>query len=418
MLFRLGLFLIPFENFFFAPSSGWAAIAPIVFFIYFFSKFRLVPLLIKREKKIIIFLIFMICWGLLMCIFEGSFNFAAIKRTFFTLGLGVVFYFSFVIRYILEKNNIKKDMQILFFSYLISMCTGVIQYIVYKYNVISIIEIMRMISKRLYIGRVQFTMTEPSFLGQQLYGVVLYIYYLFKREKIKITNLQKIITYVFPMLGILVGRSTKFILDTGIVLLLIVCYKFYYLKINKNLKIVICLILIVVSSSTFFFHKEIIEILGKKDPRIEKIYEKGIYADGSLASRYFRINGSIKGYKDDPKRIITGYGIGNISIPFLNGYEKAREEYKSDFLIEVDYLRYFKGANLFCMYIKIISEYGILFIIILLIILFSKKLLLEYLILIYMLIQTDSYAYYGIWLYLFIKNFSEKKEKKCKKYKY
>ena len=33
-LFKLGVLLIPFENFWFAPSKGWAALAPLAFFAY------------------------------------------------------------------------------------------------------------------------------------------------------------------------------------------------------------------------------------------------------------------------------------------------------------------------------------------------------------------------------------------------
>ena len=51
MLYKIGLFLIPFENFFFAPSAGWAAIAPIVFFIYFFQNIKWIGPILKKEKK-------------------------------------------------------------------------------------------------------------------------------------------------------------------------------------------------------------------------------------------------------------------------------------------------------------------------------------------------------------------------------
>lgn len=34
IIFSIGIFLLPFENFFFAPSSGWATVTPIIFAIY------------------------------------------------------------------------------------------------------------------------------------------------------------------------------------------------------------------------------------------------------------------------------------------------------------------------------------------------------------------------------------------------
>ena len=34
IIFLIGIFLLPFENFFFAPSFGWATVTPIIFAIY------------------------------------------------------------------------------------------------------------------------------------------------------------------------------------------------------------------------------------------------------------------------------------------------------------------------------------------------------------------------------------------------
>lgn len=404
MLFKLGLFLIPFENFFFAPSSGWAAIAPIAFFIYFFSKFKLIPLLIKREKKIIGFLILMICWGFLICVFEGTFNFVAIKRTVYTLGLGIIFYFSFIIRYIFKKNSIKKDVQILIYGYLLSMIIGIIQWLSYNYNLNSIIEIIQTLSKRTYIERVQFTMTEPSFISFHVYGIILIIYIFFKKIYIQPSKLHSVVLIFFPILVLVIGKSTRFIVDTIIVLFICIIYNFFSLKkISKKIKLIILCMGIFVGYILFNNREIMVQKIGKIDSRIEKIYKKGIYVDASLASRYFRINASIKGYKTNLFRTFIGYGIGNMGIPLSLGYKEAREEYKNDYLKEVEALKKFNGHSLFCMYIKIISEYGLIFLLILLISLYSSTYLLEYLIIGYLLIQFDSYSFYSIWLYLFMR---------------
>lgn len=41
IIFKIGIFLLPFENFFFAPSSGWATISPLVFVIYILLIFKM-----------------------------------------------------------------------------------------------------------------------------------------------------------------------------------------------------------------------------------------------------------------------------------------------------------------------------------------------------------------------------------------
>lgn len=408
MLFKIGLFLIPFENFFFAPSSGWAAIAPVVFFIYLITKIKYVIKLLKKETRLILFCILFFLFGIVNAILHHSINFQTILRTAYTFGLGIAFYFALVIRFKIENHNIKKDTDILFYAYFISMFTGIFQWIVYKYKIFTIIEVIRILSKRMYYPRVQFTFTEPSFIGFHLYGIVLIFYLFFKKENIKISKIHKIIMFIYPIINLAIGKSTKFMLDSFSVILILIIYKFIICKQKIQIKIILFSILMIVLSFLFIFKNETMEIIWKKDPRIERIWKEGIYADGSLASRWFRINGSIKGYVQDPKEIIFGYGMGNISIPFLKGYEEARKEYKSTFLLEVDELKYFKGHNLFCMYTKIISEYGIIVLFLILILMFSKKYLAEYLILLYLNIQSDSYAFYGIWLYLFIKKYFSK----------
>ena len=41
-VFKLGVVMLPFENFFFAPSSGWATITPVILFIYMLLNYKYV----------------------------------------------------------------------------------------------------------------------------------------------------------------------------------------------------------------------------------------------------------------------------------------------------------------------------------------------------------------------------------------
>lgn len=415
MLFKLGLFLIPFENFFFAPSTGWAAIAPFIFFLYFLTKLKLIFLLVKKEKKIIMFIIFMIFWGGLIAILDGKINIYTIKRTIYTLILGLTFYFSLIIRYKIEKKDIRSDLQTLLNGYLFSILIGIVQWISYSYNLSSVIRIFQIFSKRLYIGRVQFTMTEPSFISMHIYGIILILYTFLKKIKISPTKLHRNILIAFPLLVLVIGKSTRFILDTFIILSIFFICKFFSMNLKKVTKLLYIVIMISVIILLFDNKNIIMEKIGKYNSRVEKIYTKGIYADGSLASRYFRVNASIKGYQKDFFRTFRGYGIGNISIPFLKGYQEAKKEYKSSYITEVEALKEFKGYSLYCMHIKLISEYGLIFFIIILINLYSTRYIFEYFVLCYLFLQFDSYAFYLIWLYLFIKN---KKYMKSSKLKY
>ena len=54
IIFDIGLFFVPFENFFFAPSAGWAAISPIIFFVYLMVNIKYMGFIIKKYKNILI----------------------------------------------------------------------------------------------------------------------------------------------------------------------------------------------------------------------------------------------------------------------------------------------------------------------------------------------------------------------------
>lgn len=324
MLYKIGLFLIPFENFFFAPSAGWAAIAPIVFFIYFFQNIKWIGPILKKEKKLIIGSLVIILISFLFSLIYGT-NIKAIVRNFITYFLGITFYFSLTIRYRASKKNLQKDFNVLFLAYFLSSLVGLFQWLIYKENVKFIIKIINSISKRSYYPRVQFTFTEPSFTSMHLYGVILILYLFFKKGNIRITKLQKYCTFIFPILAIILEKSSRLILDTLVILTIIFFYKCLFSKKKIWIKFFIIINVSGILLFTYINRDTLAVILGKKDPRIEKILNEGIYSDGSLASRYFRINASLKGYCKNKLNVITGYGIGNIKLPLLLGYEEARK---------------------------------------------------------------------------------------------
>ena len=65
-LFYTGIALLPFENFFFAPSTGWAAIAPLAFFLYFIVNIRYIGNFIYKYKKIW----FILIWSFIITFFN------------------------------------------------------------------------------------------------------------------------------------------------------------------------------------------------------------------------------------------------------------------------------------------------------------------------------------------------------------
>ena len=62
IIFLIGIFLLPFENFFFAPSFGWATVTPIIFAIYILFNLDIRKMIekAKDEKAKKIFLVFIL----------------------------------------------------------------------------------------------------------------------------------------------------------------------------------------------------------------------------------------------------------------------------------------------------------------------------------------------------------------------
>ena len=383
-IFYLGIFFIPFDNLFFAPSFGWATIAPIILFCYVLLNLRYVSLNYKTAIVILVIVIFsLLNYGSFTPTIEGIIDCLS------AICLGTTFYLSINIFFIRKKNSPKKFLRILFVAYCIAFCYGLISLL----N-ISIFESFRMFfEKRYYPGRLQYTFTEPSFISMHLYGVILPCIIIFKKNSREIRKL-KILLVCYILVTLLFGSSARFYLDTIVVLIFL--FIKWYLGIKKFSKKIVC---IGVSAIVLFIGVIAISRLD----RFQSILTLGIYADASLASRFFRINAIIKGLLKDPLHALFGFGVGNTSYPFNMGYEDAVVEYQNAYLGEVLGLKDTTTTSFFCGHLRIIADMGIVFYIPLILLLWkkSKGNRLLFFIVLYLYIQFDSYAFYTVWLLLF-----------------
>lgn len=382
-IFYLGIFLIPFDNLFFAPSAGWATVSPILFFIYSILKCNKIRFNFN-EKHLFVFLIVMI----FLC-FNSLYNgvdIPSVIDTISTLILGVATYFAFSIYFNDEGHNEKIVLNILFIAYSLSFLYGIVSIL----HIDFIDKILLIIEKRHY-DRLSFSFTEPSFISMHMYGVLLPIIYFFKEHKKEVFRL-KILMILFILMAFVFKSSTRFMLDTVIVLSIYGLTKLNYKKRETYIFLLIIPIIIVLALLV------LPNILGD---RINNIYHYGIYADASLASRWFRINACLKGYTDDPFHFMFGYGIANSDIPFKAGYDRAYLEYIHPYKDEINSLLNQFNSQLFCMPIRIINEFGFIVFLGLMILLFKKEHIFIYIIMIFLYSQFDSYAFYTIWIYLY-----------------
>lgn len=394
-IFKLAIFLIPFDNLFFAPSSGWAAVTPILFFIYVLQNFKCFITALYKEKGAIRFFLFSVCYSFFLYIIYPP-QIINIIDSVIALILGLSFYFALILRYIIFKKDFNKDMKILILGYTISFFYGVVKYAALKLNILFILNLFRIIEKR-YYSRVAFSFTEPSFISLHIFGVLLILYLLLYKKKFN----QKMLVLIsgFSLLTIISNSSGRFIMDLFIVISMYTLYTLFSSKITIKTK---TLIFPIILSSCMA-----VLITFLNNPRISRILDEGIYQDASLASRYFRINASIEGYKNEPIKALFGTGLGS-SFYFLQyGYEDAYKQYANSYIEEIRDVEYSKSNQLFCMPIRFISEFGIInFIFFIILVIYyvykyqANKLVL--LIIFWLYMQFDSYAFYSIWLYLFL----------------
>ncbi len=390
LIFYIGVFLMPFDNLVFAPSAGWAAIAPFAFFLYVFLNLRY----LRIKPLHLVWAIFIIILSSFCYVFYNP-AISAVIDTASTIFLGLSFYFSLYIHFIVKENNPKLFLKILVLAYFISFLYG----LAYLTGIDAIENLMKAIEKR-HSGRLQYTFTEPSFTSMHLFGVILPCIIIFKQRETEVFAL-KILLALFVLVTCIFGSSTRFILDTAIVVCIYFACRFF--RSGINLKKIAIIVIGVVGIILAFK-------IVKNNPRLSKVLEKGIYADDSLAARWFRINAIIKGMIERPLSFFSGFGLGNASIPFNIGYDAAFLEYKSEYLVEIQSIKGTRGTSFFCGHIRVISEVGLVLYLALIIALFrtkNKKFRNWFFILLtfYLYVQFDSYAFYTIWLFVFNKTY-------------
>ena len=224
IIFKIAIILLPFDNLFFAPSKGWATITPIIFFIYLLFNIKYIIQLIKKAKKSTIILIFISFFTIILLSISAYFLYGIhISSTFDTavsIFLGICSLLAFDIYFIQKKNKIEDITKLLIQAYMVSIIIGWIQFITIKLNIIPLYKIFDFLSMRNYMntGRVQFSFTEPSFIGMHIFGVLLPLY-LITKEK----NILKIIVF-FIISNFIFNSSVRFIFDSIIVIIILAIF--------------------------------------------------------------------------------------------------------------------------------------------------------------------------------------------------
>ena len=427
LLFYFAIFSLPFENLFFAPSSGWATITPILLFLYAYLNLVYFKEFLKRSQPIILFFMVFCILGTVTAVhFHGRFD--DYLAAYVPLVLGFSTLVSILTFYAKNRQDLKPKLNVivtlLVCSYLAVMLIGLVEFITIKYDLKPFAEFFAGIFKRNYLdkNRVQFFFTEPSFIGMHLFGVLMPLFFITKRFELIILMIM------FSFEAIFFGSGVRIILDFLIIGSLASIYYIRRLKKWLLIPIFFASLLIIVTVITtinsrfqkifFGFLERPVETVNFCDLEENKESEEclklarraGVDSDGSFASRIFRIKASMYGYSKSPFGFLTGFGLGNAIYPVRLGHAESKKTYKSTYLKEVNDLanpNYHDDSVSYCLYIRIISEFGVFALLISLIylVLLAKKSQLDYryvflLSILYLYLQFESLAFYAVWLYI------------------
>ena len=295
-----------------------------------------------------------------------------------------------------------------------------------------------------------------KFLGALLSGICLNYYFhrleTNKNGSLSMEKLEKMkkeyfgekipFNYSLFLIGLMLSFSTIFRtflisleLDAGfwtieIAFLIFLSNKILKIHFGNHQKVTIFLILVILFTcqliSTYLprtKHNDCLTVeecqnnyLYDNNARFRNIINNGSNGDASAASRWFRIDASMNGYKNNLPHFIFGYGMGNSTLAIRDGYYDALLNYTNSFTSEVRRLEYSYDDNAsYSMYIRLISEYGIIWTLLLLLFIgklfinskFKHRLLLL-LVTAYLYVQFDSLGFYSLWLCILILYYTSK----------
>jgi hypothetical protein len=390
-LFDLSVFLVPFENLFFAPSKGWAAVAPIGFFLYVLVHLRSLPEALVRLRKPLVFLAAIV--GV------SSLNYlrypphpAILLDSARSLALGVTFLVALVVHFEVRGEGIGRTLRILAVAYGVSLGIGLLQYVALHWKLEGVLQVMSDLSARSTLlkgRRVQFTFTEPAYAAMHVYGVLLPLVVLFASHPG--TRTLRWVFLGLAAAALLTGSSIRFVVDTAVAAILGVAWLVVRgRRFRFPLAAAAAVALVALGVLSY-----------RTLPRVRNIVTEGVSGDSSLQSRWFRVNAVRHGLAEEPWEIATGYGLSNLRIPFRRGYAAARAEYRGGHRVEVRFLGRNDPTSLLSMPVRLLVEFGAILSVAILVALFSPRWALLYVLVFYVYLTFDSYAFYTVWIYLF-----------------
>ena len=380
----------------------WTPIAPAFLILYALCNSRLSLRSIRQYLGFFLFLPLLIAvslFGWLTIGFHGMYVF----QTMCALVSGLACLVSLDVAFRLKRLDWNKAVTIVVAVYWIAVAVGVLQWMDSRLGITPVTRLFQLLMERNYVPRKpQFLFAEPSYIGMHIFGVLLPLFWLTRRKSLAL------LTLVFAFGSACMGVGVRILIDTMIALLLWAMVEIRWDRARNVIATLAGVGVIGAGGTLTLLH----------NARVQSMLQHGLMqGDFSTLARIFRSLAPMLAGLHDPVHLIFGFGMGNIKDAMLQGYDAARAVITAQggnpdgngeirLIADTDNSTYYFTMNA---YVSFITEFGIVMLVAFLILLlahvtlnhaWSKTTICWLILLCYLYIQFEGYAFYALWLYI------------------
>ncbi|OXN01182.1 hypothetical protein [Bifidobacterium vansinderenii] len=382
----------------------WSPISPILFAVYVLLNIRLIPRVFFRYAAIMVFPVALVAVSVFGWLSVG-FHAHTAMQTIVALVTGLSCLVALDIAFRIKRLDWNFAVTAIVVAYGVSFGIGVLEFFAVHGHASFVVTLAERTLERNYVhvpGRVQFLFAEPSYIGMHLFGVLMPLYWLTRRRDLPIL----ILIYAFGSAAM--GAGVRILIDTviALVLWLIVVVDFH--KVRNMVIAAVGVVVVGIGGG----------IVMLSNDRVQSLIANGpVSGDFSATARIFRTLAPVEAWIADPVHMMFGFGIGNLKDAIARGYDAAWRQ-----LVamggapqdngEIRLLGTPPGDHyIFTMnaYVDFITEFGLVMFIAALALVFvhvtrnhawNKMSVCWLLLLAYLYIQFEGYAFYAFWLFI------------------
>ncbi len=405
VIFCLALALLPAGGTVFGFSMMyWSPISPVLIIIYALLNVRFMPRVYSRYGVFMLYpvalmVVSMYGWASI------GFHVHTAVQTLVALISGMACLVSLDIAFRLKHLDWAYAVRLIVVAYWVSFGIGVLEFLAVHGHAPAVTWLARRVLKRNYVpNHVQFLFAEPSYVGMHVFGVLMPLYWLTKRKRVAVLTLS------YALGAAAMGVGVRILIDTVVALLL-------WLVVAVNLHRLSNIVITIAGLGTVGIGGSVMML---HNPRIESMLANGpVNGDFSAVARLFRALAPAEAWKTDWVHFLFGFGIGNLKDAIARGYESAVQTLtsmggKPQSNEEIRLLGNPPGDHyIFTMsaYVDAITEFGLLMCLtgVLLLLMhitrnraWNKMTVCWVILLVYLYIQFEGYAFYALWLFIWV----------------